>query len=420
MILPWQVDVPQDRWPVMNWLVIAATVAVFGLQVRDSMEHRVAQRPGVYHVPNQGVDARPQADRPPEPSVRDKDMPGGITGEFMLQGWSLKGLLGHMWLHGGLLHLLGNMWFLWLFGNAVCAKIGNFAYLFLYVLFGIASGATHLLTVSGPVIGASGAINGVVGMYLVLFYDNDITCYFIWLPFIRRFDVSSFWMILYWLFWDVAGALFLGGISRVAYFAHLGGFATGFGLASLLVLKGWITMTWYEKSLWQAWQHRRADKSQLAAINEGRSAPATPSEPAQQTPEPLPVPEPKPIRMLDLDSGKTERRPQVAKALHVTCSCGKRIALSRQYAGKSVLCPRCRAKLDVPQAGTPEPRTLPTPPIATPTAKSHDDGTIRFACHCGRKIKAPARYAGKSGKCPQCGNRIRVPRPPGTAASESA
>ena len=136
-----------------------------------------------------------------------------------------------MWLHGGLLHLLGNLLFLWVFGNAVCAKIGNLRYLLLYVLLGVTAGIAHLLISRGAVIGASGAINGVVGMYLVLFYENEITCLFaFWLIvlYVRVFAVSSIWMILLWLLWDVVGALLPGG-SNVAYFAHLGGFAAASG-----------------------------------------------------------------------------------------------------------------------------------------------------------------------------------------------
>ncbi len=246
LIFPWKVDVPQDRWPVMNWLIIVATIAVFWCQRPDfeEWEHRYWA-----YVNN------------PSPHKTEPEVPG-ITGALLLDGWRLKGLVGHMWLHAGWLHLIGNMWFLWVFGNAICAKLGNLRHLPLYILLGVSAAVAHLLFSDGKALGASGAINGIIGAYAVLFYQNEITCYFIFWPilpyfYVRQFAVSSIWMILFWLLWDAAGAAFFSGSSNVAYFAHLGGFATGFGLAFLFCMMGWIKMEVYEKSLWQAWQEWR-------------------------------------------------------------------------------------------------------------------------------------------------------------------
>ena len=107
MIIPWKVDVPQDRWPFVNWLIIVAIIGVFVLQIVTF----VAQ-------------------------VNEEQIVEGEMGQFVLDGWGLKGLFGHMWLHGGLFHLIGNLLFLWIFGNAVCAKIGNLYYLPIYLLVG--------------------------------------------------------------------------------------------------------------------------------------------------------------------------------------------------------------------------------------------------------------------------------------------
>jgi membrane associated rhomboid family serine protease len=242
LLIPWKVDVPEDRWPVVNWLIIMATITVFCLQVPDLIAIAEQTSRLRHHMPG----------------AKAEIVVPGITGALMLKDWGLKGLFGHMWLHAGLLHLAGNMLFLWIFGNALCAKIGNLKYILLYVLFGLAAGITHRLFASGPVLGASGAINGVVGMYLVLFFENEITCLFaFWfiLPYVRWFGVRSIWMILFYLFWDIVGAM--GGGSHVANFAHLGGFATGFGIAFLLCHLGWIQMEEYERSLYQAWQEWR-------------------------------------------------------------------------------------------------------------------------------------------------------------------
>jgi len=236
ILLPLHVDVPQERYPFANWLIIVVTIGVFAIQVRDSARHRVD--PPSYT--GQSTRNAPTAAQPSEGELEPprKMSAPGITGELMLNGWGLKGLFGYMWLHGGPLHLLGNMWFLWIFGNAVCAKVGNLIYLCLYILLGVAAGVIQLCFSSGPALGASGAINGVVGGYLVLFFENEIDCFFLFwfLLFIviRRFAVSSFWMILFWLSWDLFGAFVLSGNSNVGYFAHLGGFAAGF--AAMLAL----------------------------------------------------------------------------------------------------------------------------------------------------------------------------------------
>jgi len=411
MILPWRVDVPQDRRPVMNWLIIVATIGVFWLQVTDVVEYRARRQEHTHRVPSGEPGARPTAipeDRPSE----DQMMPPGITGEWMLRGWSLKGLFGYMWLHAGLFHLLGNMWFLWIFGNAVCAKIGNLKYLLWYIFLGMAAGVAHLLAGYNAAIGASGAINGIVGTYLVLFYENEITCLFsLFFIYWRWFTISSIWMILFWLFWDILGAAFFSGSSGTAYFAHLGGFATGFGVTLGLCMKGWIKMETYEKSLWQTWQeHKQGPKDpgeqyygrlgMLLKEQEPHSASALPTRPSSP---------PKIVPMIDPVTGKVERDPPNDGAIIVACSsCGKSIKVTRQYAGKVVLCPHCKGKVLVPDAQTARPvgpRKLPPAIPSTGTG----DARIRFRCHCGKAIKVPARLAGRSGKCPQCGSRIQVP-----------
>ncbi len=402
LLIPWSVDVPQDRWPVVNWLIILVTIGVFCLQMPDLAE--MAEQSGYarYH----------------EPGEQAKVVVPGITGELMLNGWGLKGLFGHIWLHGGVFHLIGNMFFLWLFGNAVCAKLGNLKYLLLYVLLGVAAGVAHLLFSSGPALGASGAINGVVGMYLVLFYENEITCLFaFWfiVPYVRWYDVSGIWLILFWLFWDIVGAMGGSG-SDVAYFAHLGGFATGFGIAFFLCYKGWITMERYEKSLWQAWQARRGggkDRSEeyynplIPSMREMKER-----KPATMPPIPTPPPPSlKPIPLIDPVTGKVERASADDNLVIVGCACGKCIRATRQYAGQLVTCPHCKARVRVPD-------TRSATDLGTRNSESGSDGHIRLRCQCGKDIKVAARYAGATGKCPRCGARIKVPRL--GAAGESA
>jgi membrane associated rhomboid family serine protease len=140
----------------------------------------------------------------------------------------------------------------------------------MYILFGVASGAAHLLWDGNPAIGASGAINVVVGMYLVLYPENEITCYFFFwfiLYCFRSFAIRSCWMILYWLFWDIVGAFWRSG-SNVAYFAHLGGFATGFFIALIMCKKDWLKMERYDKSLLQIWQEFTKNRKETVEYQE--------------------------------------------------------------------------------------------------------------------------------------------------------
>jgi Uncharacterized membrane protein (homolog of Drosophila rhomboid) len=154
---------------------------------------------------------------------------------FVLRDWDISGLLGHMFLHGSFLHLFGNMLFLWIFGNAICATVGNGAYGFLFLCLGIIAAVAHLVMDSHPAIGASGAINGIVGMSFVLFPRNKIHSWyllaipFIWLFKAGKFATKAYWMVLYWLVFDIIGSM--GSGDGVAHWAHLGGFAGGMIIA---------------------------------------------------------------------------------------------------------------------------------------------------------------------------------------------
>lgn len=216
LIIPYHVDVPMQRWPIVNFLLIAATVYIH-FWVQNGVASGTIS---------------PESVRP-----------------YILQTGSPHGLYGHMFLHGGYMHLFGNMVFLWVFGNAVCAKVGNLAYLILYLGIGVVAGLTHLFVTGAPAVGASGAVNGVVGMYLVLYPRNNVSCFYWFIFLVGRFHLSSIWMILLWVAFDVYGAS--SGSGGVAYWAHLGGFGTGFGLATLLLYLGWIEMRSTECSLFE-------------------------------------------------------------------------------------------------------------------------------------------------------------------------
>jgi membrane associated rhomboid family serine protease len=252
MILPWNVDVPQDRIPFANWLMIAVIIAVFAWQVPQFQHRREAIHKFILEKAISGKSGHVPPDMN---SIKNIKVPYDY---YMLNGWTLKGLCGHMWLHGSVAHLIGNLIFLWIFGNAVCAKIGNITYVPIYIIFGIFAGMTHLLFSNIPALGASGAINGVVGMYLVLFPMNSITCYY-WgfsLSYLRELECSSYVMILLWFAYDIFGVIV--GAGKIGYFAHIGGFITGFVVAVVLLKIKYITMTSYEKSLLQVFADFRS------------------------------------------------------------------------------------------------------------------------------------------------------------------
>jgi membrane associated rhomboid family serine protease len=148
-----------------------------------------------------------------------------------------------LFIHAGFLHILSNMWFLWIFGDNVEAAIGHIKYLGFYLFCGIAASFAQYIFMPGatlPLIGASGAIAGVLGAYLRYFPKNKIDTLVpvFGLPIIIAVPAS--FMLIYWFiiqaFSGVAGvttaAIALGG---VAYIAHIGGFLSGFLLSPFFV-----------------------------------------------------------------------------------------------------------------------------------------------------------------------------------------
>jgi membrane associated rhomboid family serine protease len=151
-------------------------------------------------------------------------------------------VLTSMFIHGGFLHILGNMWFLWVFGRGVEDVLGHAKYLFFYLACGIAAGVVHILVNANspvPTVGASGAIAGVMGGYLVKFpRARVVTLVFIFF-FITTLDIPAAFLLLYWFaiqFFSGVGSVGYSQASSgdVAWFAHIGGFLAGIGLILIL------------------------------------------------------------------------------------------------------------------------------------------------------------------------------------------
>ncbi len=143
-----------------------------------------------------------------------------------------------MFLHGGWLHLIGNMWFLWLFGNNVEDSMGRARYLLFYILAGLAAAAAQTYVNQSsviPMVGASGAISGVMGAYIVLYPRVRVHMLVILGFFITRIAVPAFLMLGYWFLLQILGGLptLSDETGGVAFWAHAGGFAAGALLISL-------------------------------------------------------------------------------------------------------------------------------------------------------------------------------------------
>ena len=141
-----------------------------------------------------------------------------------------------MFLHGGWFHLIGNMWFLWVFGNNVEDSMGRIRYFFFYLLCGVAAAASQTLVNPGsavPMVGASGAISGVMGAYVVLYPKVRVHMLVILGIFITRIVVPAYLMLGYWFLLQLVGGGLASGEGGVAFWAHAGGFVTGAVMISI-------------------------------------------------------------------------------------------------------------------------------------------------------------------------------------------
>jgi membrane associated rhomboid family serine protease len=142
-------------------------------------------------------------------------------------------MLTYMFLHGGWLHVIGNLWFLWIFGDNVEDALGGVRFFFFYIACGLAAAlaqvfASPLSTL--PMVGASGAIAGVLGAYIVLYPHARVRCLWVLVIFIMTIYVPAWLLLGLWFM----SQFFIPRGSGVAWVAHVGGFLAGIGLLLLL------------------------------------------------------------------------------------------------------------------------------------------------------------------------------------------
>lgn len=219
-MIPIRDTTPCKNYPVVNSTIIALNILLYLAQIGQGEElyrflYTYGLVPARYSVPH-------------------------VT-SFFTTGQQLFSLVSFMFLHGGFLHLLGNMWSLYIFGDNVEDRLGPFRYIVFYLLCGMASGFSHLLlnlNSNVPVIGASGAIAGVMGAYFIL-YPNARILTFIPIFFIPYFvEIPAFIFLGFWLllqFFYAAGSH--GNVSGIAWWAHIGGFIFG-----IIFLKGFLAL----------------------------------------------------------------------------------------------------------------------------------------------------------------------------------
>jgi membrane associated rhomboid family serine protease len=225
-VFPLRDNIPTDRFPVVTVALIVANVLVYffwqnggiSLGSPDSTEY-------LCNLYEWGV-------IPHEITNPDVDLQAQGCPRFEASPWLT--LFTSMFMHGGLLHLGGNMLFLWIFGNNVEDSMGPIKFILFYVLGGLAADAAQILVDTSsevPTIGASGAVAGVLGGYLLLFPRARVVTLVFIIFFVTIIELPALLFLVIWIgqqflfgYFDLIGPQEGGG---VAYFAHIGGFVFG-------------------------------------------------------------------------------------------------------------------------------------------------------------------------------------------------
>lgn len=215
MFFPYDDINPSERTPYVTWTIIGLNVAAF-LATLQLLSLPPEQQLAAYRDFGALV--------PAEPEPLD--------------------FLTSMFLHGGVMHLVGNMLFLYITGDNIEDEFGHIPYIVFYLASGVAASWAHIL-VAGPstvpLVGASGAISGVMGAYVVLFPHSRIKIFYWFYFFIGHTRIRAIWWLGLWIGFQVfAGAAAGASGGGVAYAAHVGGFVVGAAVAFAGKLLGWL------------------------------------------------------------------------------------------------------------------------------------------------------------------------------------
>jgi rhomboid family protein len=222
-MIPLSDDAPRFSTPFVTYFIIALNTITFLFELSVGAQGQRALNSLIYHF---GV----------VPVHFERALVAGsapsLVGLFVP-------LLTSMFLHGSWLHVIGNIWFLWIFGDNIEDYLGHFTYLLFYLVSGFAAGVAHIISNAGssvPSVGASGAIAGVMGAYFVLYPRARVL---MWFPPIFFFHLPAWLVLGYWFLvqfmsgaaTSIAETSQSGGI---AFWAHVGGFVAGVLLIKVL------------------------------------------------------------------------------------------------------------------------------------------------------------------------------------------
>jgi len=217
-MIPLRDSMRPSRAPVVNWLLIAVNILIFfySIGLPEAQLEELYFRYGV--VPSKVLYL----------------LHAGASWEPVYLPF-----LTDMFLHGGWLHVIGNMWFLWIFGDNIEDRLGHFRYFIFYLIGGIIGSIAHVLsdpTSPVPIIGASGAIAGVLGGYLISFPRSRVLTL---VPIFFFFTLVEIPAVIFLALWFILqlfnGTLSLGGVANpVAWWAHIGGFVSGMLLIKIM------------------------------------------------------------------------------------------------------------------------------------------------------------------------------------------
>jgi len=223
-MIPLRDDIRSEKRPLVTWGLMAACVGVFVYQTLSD-----------YQAPS---------------AASTLVSTYGMIPRDVVQGRYLWTLFTSMFLHGGFFHIIGNMLYLWIFGDNVEDAFGHSWFLVAYLFTGLVGSLLQIVLMPGstiPTIGASGAISGVMGAYLVLFPRARVLTLIPIFFFIRLIYLPAPLLLGFWILIQVLnGCGSVPGTGGVAYFAHIGGFAAGIILG--LVMRNRVRRPWYEIS----------------------------------------------------------------------------------------------------------------------------------------------------------------------------
>ena len=203
MLFPYKDDNPRILVPYVTYCIIGINALIFVMQFNLGISDPSAEKAFIYRF-------------------------GFIPADF-----SLITIFTSMFLHGGISHIMGNMWFLWVFGDNVEGVLGHLKYAIFYLMCGLAATISQLLINPNstiPMVGASGAIAGVLGMYMIRFPHARVHVFAFIIIFFTTFRVPAMFVLGFWFFNQLTngfGSLGFDTTGGVAWFAHIGGFIAG-------------------------------------------------------------------------------------------------------------------------------------------------------------------------------------------------